>query len=84
MYDTIKTPFTIDEAQRMWTQSKEEMGFHNLEFKGTKFHGSISWHADYSTQISFWIKTVLITKKNGTTKFPIGRDLAAAGRGATG
>lgn len=67
--ETKGIPFSIEEANTLWAKSKEEIGFHEIDLINPKYTGSITWGPKNSNEITFWIKTDMITNKNGTSKF---------------
>ncbi|MDQ6600830.1 hypothetical protein [Bacillus salipaludis] len=64
-----KTLYSVENAKKLWIKSREEMSFYNIDLHHPKYTGSINWGPRNETEISLWIKTDFITKKNGTRKF---------------
>lgn len=71
MYEPIRTPFSINEAKKMWVKSEKENVFcGGIMLKGREFFGDISWKLnDNSNIIGFHLPRKLIVKDYGTEKF---------------
>lgn len=70
MYEPIRTPFSMEEAKKMWVESENVKKFYGgIMMKGRKTYASISWKNDNSNIIGLDISRNLVIKNNGTGKF---------------
>lgn len=70
LYEPLKIPFSIEEAQNLWINSEIVEGFSNgIMFKGQLYKGSITWRQDNLNFIDLTISKELIFAKDGIEQF---------------
>ncbi|ACV61772.1 hypothetical protein Dtox_0875 [Desulfofarcimen acetoxidans DSM 771] len=70
MYEPIKTPFSMEEAKKMWVESEKVGKFYGgIMLKGRKTRGDISWKNDNSNIVGLVMSRELVIKNNGTKNF---------------